>query len=230
MSFLKKLKSKIIALLPASLYWDLAGIFNPFSAAIEGLNDKEKFYRSGKHELGLFKKLKIIKKGYKTLEIGCGPGRIQKALVQSRLNLKIYGTDFAPSMIEKAKKNVPKAEFILCSGHDLRQFQNSFFDLVYSFVVFQHVDEKIFNVYLQESNRILKKARFLVFQIQSAGGISNYTRPKKHPWQLRKYTKKEVKDKLEKYGFKDFKIFDMNASPNPKKVDASGFLFLAKKG
>lgn len=225
----KSLKEKITEKLSPKLYWFLAGLIQPLSAAIEGVSSSKVFYKSGNYELGLFKKLKSIKKGDVTLEIGCGPGRIQKALVLSKLNLGVYGTDFSASMIGKAIENVPGANFTLGNGKNLKQYEDCFFDLVYSFVVFQHTNEKNFNSYLKEAKRVLKNTGYLVFQIPSSEGMKSYTRPETHPWKLRRYTRDEVILKLKKAGFTGIKIYDMEGKPNPKQVGESGFLFLARK-
>lgn len=224
----KSIKEKITEKLSPKLYWFLAGLVQPLSAAIEGVKNPKIFYKSGEYELGLFRKLKAIKRNVITLEIGCGPGRIQKALMTSKMNLKVYGTDFSASMIGKAIENVPGANFTLGNGKNLKQYENNFFDLVYSFVVFQHTNEKNFNSYLKEAKRVLKNNGYLVFQIPSSEGMKGYSRPETHPWKLRRYTREEVILKLKKAGFQRLKIYDMEGKPNPKAVGESGFLFLAR--
>lgn len=229
MSILDKIKSQITNLLSPRTYWYLAGKINPYSSAIEGEKDKNKFYKLGDYELNLFKKLKVIKPGMNVLEVGCGPGRIQKALVKSRKHLNVYGTDISSSMVKIARQNVPQAKFSVNNGSDLRHFPNDYFDMVFSFVVFQHIDESVFDLYLRESHRLLKNNGFLVFQIQSSEGLTNYIRAQKHPWRLRRYSRVEILNKLKKNQFKNPKIFDMSASINPQEVDDSGFLFLCQK-
>lgn len=225
----RKLKSKFTNYLPPKSYWFIAGKLDPYSAAIEGEKNKENFYKLGDYELKLFKKIGAIQDGYATLEIGCGPGRIQKTLADSNMKLKVFGTDISASMISLAKKNVKNAQFTANNGKDLKQYKNNQFDLVYSFVVFQHIDESIFNAYLKEIYRVLKKDGHLVFQIQSSEGLTNYIRPNKHPWHLRRYSREEIFNKLKTNRFINIKIFDMLGRINPVKVDDSGFLFYATK-
>ena len=45
------------------------------------------------------------------LEIGCGPGNITRYFLHKRPDFEILGIDVAPEMIERAKKNNPKAQF-----------------------------------------------------------------------------------------------------------------------
>lgn len=224
--FIKKIIAKIF---PPRIYWTLAGFVNPYSAAISGQKVGDTFYPLGNYELELFKKLNVINKNFRTLEVGCGPGRIQWALKQNDLELEVHGTDFALSMVRLARKNVPGASFSLGNGKNLNQYENDFFDLVYSFVVFQHIDEEIFREYLRETYRILKPNGFLVFQIQSSEQMTDYERPRGHPWLLRHYMRDEVYDMLKECGFVQIQIFDMQGRPDPKAVDESGFLFLAQK-
>ena len=158
-----KFKEKIVSKMSPKLYQFFAGIISPFSAAIEGETRTKGFYKLGNYELDLLLRLKVIQKEYKTLEIGCGPDRIQKSLVDSDKRLGVYGTDFSNSMIKKAKRMVPGAVFSVGSGMDLKQYKSRFLNLVYSFVVFQHMNEEIFDNYLKESYRALKSGGSIVF-------------------------------------------------------------------
>lgn len=223
------IKRCIAKILPPRMYWTFAGLTNPYSAAISGQKDRSTFYPLGNYELELFKKLGVIDKNFRTLEIGCGPGRIQWALSRSNLNLDVQGTDFSKSMIRLARKNVPSAHFSPGDGKNLNQYQNNFFDLVYSFVVFQHVDEDIFHGYIREAKRVLKPNGWLVFQIQSSEGMDGYERPRGHPWLLRHYTREEINDILKRAGFSSIRIFNMKGEANPTTVDESGFLFVCSQ-
>ena len=55
----------------------------------------------------------IKKQDADLLEIACGQGNITKYLLNKRPDLKIFGIDLAPAMIELAKINNPTAEFHL---------------------------------------------------------------------------------------------------------------------
>lgn len=227
--FLSTIKRLIVTFIPPRIYWTLAGFVHPLSAAIEGQRKDAEFYKLGNDELNIFKKLNVLKKGMRTLEIGCGPGRIQHALSQSGLNLEVHGTDFSSSMVHYAKKRVPQAHFTVGSGRDLKQYTDAAFDFIYSFVVFQHVNEEIFNAYLCEIHRILKNGGMFIFQIQSSEGMANYERPRHHPWLLRHYRREEIVAKLQNASFRNIELYDMRGNKNPLTVDASGFLFTARK-
>jgi SAM-dependent methyltransferase len=95
---------------------------------------------------------------WRALEIGCGPGRLMLPL--SRQFAEIHGVDVSAEMVRLARQNlagVPHAHLHAASGTDLAQFDEEFFDFVYSYAVFQHIPsrEVVLN-YLEESRRVLK--------------------------------------------------------------------------
>lgn len=53
----------------------------------------------------------IKKQNAEVLELACGPGNITKYLLNKHPDLKVFGTDLAPNMIELAKQNNPSAVF-----------------------------------------------------------------------------------------------------------------------
>ncbi|MBP7479332.1 MAG: class I SAM-dependent methyltransferase [Spirochaetaceae bacterium] len=66
---------------------------------------------------------KYIKSEEKILDLGCGPGNVSNFLLHSNPSLKITGIDLSEKMIELAKQNVHKADFII---DDIRNIQNRF--------------------------------------------------------------------------------------------------------
>jgi SAM-dependent methyltransferase len=94
----------------------------------------------------------------RSLEIGCGPGRLMKPL--SRKFGEVHGVDVSDEMIAIARerlREIPHAHPHVGSGADLRQFASESFDFVYSYAVFQHIPsrEVVFS-YLFEAARVLK--------------------------------------------------------------------------
>jgi SAM-dependent methyltransferase len=91
------------------------------------------------------------------VEIGCGIGRLAKAL-SSRVR-KIYACDLSGEMLARAGEYCAGAdniEFIRVDG-DLAPLPSGVADLVYSHLVFQHVPSARFiRRYLRESFRVLK--------------------------------------------------------------------------
>ncbi len=95
---------------------------------------------------------------WRALEIGCGPGRLMLPL--SRRFGEIHGVDVSAEMVRLARANlasVPHAYVHAADGTNLAQFNDEFFDFVYSYAVFQHIPRReVVLSYLQESRRVLK--------------------------------------------------------------------------
>jgi SAM-dependent methyltransferase len=94
----------------------------------------------------------------RALEIGCGPGRLMRAL--ARHFDEIHGVDVSDRMVALAQQNledVPNARVTRTNGTDLDVFPDDSFDFVYSFAVFQHIpsSDVVFR-YLEEACRVLK--------------------------------------------------------------------------
>lgn len=68
----------------------------------------------------------ITKENAEVLELACGPGNITKYLLGKRPDLKIFGTDLAPNMIELAKQNNPQAEFQLLDCRAILSLNKNF--------------------------------------------------------------------------------------------------------
>ncbi|HEY1757604.1 MAG TPA: class I SAM-dependent methyltransferase [Bryobacteraceae bacterium] len=95
---------------------------------------------------------------WRALEIGCGPGRLMLPL--SRHFGEIHGVDVSDEMVRLARVNlasVPHAHVHAADGTRLPQFNDEFFDFVYSYAVFQHIPSRdvVLN-YLEETRRVLK--------------------------------------------------------------------------
>jgi ubiquinone/menaquinone biosynthesis C-methylase UbiE len=91
------------------------------------------------------------------LEIGCGIGRVGKCLA-SRCQRWI-GADVSPHMLAFAAErlgNFPNVEFIELSGNDLRPIADKSIDVVYSTVVFMHLEGWDRYSYVEEAFRVLR--------------------------------------------------------------------------
>lgn len=104
----------------------------------------------------------------RALEIGCGPGRLMCAMLPYFDEL--YGVDISDEMVKLATDNLREysnATVALTETSDLVMFNNSFFDFVYSYVVFQHIPQKEIVIgYVQESYRSLKPGGVLRCQFR----------------------------------------------------------------
>ena len=95
---------------------------------------------------------------WRALEIGCGPGRLMRPL--ARHFVEIHGVDVSDEMIALAKeklRDTPNAFPHVGDGSTLPQFEDNFFDFIYSYAVFQHIPSReVVNQYLKEIARVLK--------------------------------------------------------------------------
>ncbi len=127
----------------------------------------DQFWASGRRDLeAIVLRSLVLGARARVLEIGCGMGRLLRPLAE-RVE-SAWGVDISPEMIAKAKEalsGVRNAEVALTNG-DLRQFRDATFDLVYSFIVFQHIPAKRSVLrYIREAARILKAGGILRFQV-----------------------------------------------------------------
>lgn len=110
----------------------------------------------------------------RALDIGCGPGRLMLPLADHFG--EIHGIDVSDEMIELARarlNSVPHAHLHVGSGSDLQPLESNYFDLVYSYVVFQHIPTRdIVLNYLREAERVLKPGGVLCCQIRGRASRS----------------------------------------------------------
>ena len=80
---------------------------------------------------------KTIRAGDHVLDVGCGEGSKAAEILQKIPKTKVTGVDISTIGIRRAKRNVPKAEFLV---HDIERlpFKDSSFDVTYSTYVFEH--------------------------------------------------------------------------------------------
>jgi SAM-dependent methyltransferase len=124
-----------------------------FATATEVINGLE-------WELG---RVPIEKRGdWRALEIGCGPGRLMRPM--SRHFVEIHGVDVSDEMVALAKAKlagIPNAHPHTTDGASLRQFEDEYFNFVYSYAVFQHIPSRdVVFEYLRETHRVLKNGGF----------------------------------------------------------------------
>jgi ubiquinone/menaquinone biosynthesis C-methylase UbiE len=102
----------------------------------------------------------------KALDFGCGPGRITQALAEHFR--EVHGVDIAASIIAKARelnKHGERCAYHLNDRPDLRLFEANTYDLVYSWLVLQHMPKQLSLGYLAEFARVTKPGGVMVFQI-----------------------------------------------------------------
>jgi len=101
--------------------------------------------------------------GPKLLDIGCGAGTLLVCF--ERFGYKCYGVDFDQTQIETAKKLAKKVKADIVFEKAMMEdipFSNGFFDITTSKDVVEHLPNSILEIYLEQSNRLLKEEGLLI--------------------------------------------------------------------
>jgi glycosyltransferase involved in cell wall biosynthesis/ubiquinone/menaquinone biosynthesis C-methylase UbiE len=156
--------------------WDRFGSEDPFWAALT-VPDKKgggwseaDFLETGRQDiraaLDRIAKCGIPLTYEKALDFGCGAGRLAQALAE--YFQEVHGVDIAPSMIARAQrlnKHGDRCTYHLNEAPDLRLFNANTFDMVYSWLVLQHMPTQLAVRYIAEFARVTKPGGVIVFQI-----------------------------------------------------------------
>ena len=107
-------------------------------------------------------------KQMKVLEIGCGAGRVTRAL--SGLFGEVHAVDVSGEMVtlaQAALKDRPHAHVYQNNGMDLAIVPTADFDFAFSTIVFQHIPSReVIENYVREVSRLLRPGALFKFQVQ----------------------------------------------------------------
>jgi SAM-dependent methyltransferase len=103
----------------------------------------------------------------RALDVGCGIGRVTQAL--AALYDEVEGVDIAPSMIQRAEAEngvgSSRVRYRVVEGTDLSHIPDDTIDLVWSFIVLQHMPRAFAFSYVREFVRVLSPEGVAVFQL-----------------------------------------------------------------
>jgi ubiquinone/menaquinone biosynthesis C-methylase UbiE len=112
-------------------------------------------------------------KQMKVLEIGCGAGRVTRAL--STLFGEVHAVDISPEMIASARTALagrPNVHLYANNGKDLSVLGDLQVDFAFSTIVFQHVPSReIIESYVREVHRLLRPGGLFKFQVQGDASL-----------------------------------------------------------
>ena len=108
----------------------------------------------------------------RVVEIGCGVGRMTRPFAEHFQH--VYAFDISETMVEGARKRLrdcPNVTLHVGSGCDLDPMADVSVDLVFSYIVFQHIpSHAVIENYVREAARVLRPGGAFKFQVNGAGG------------------------------------------------------------
>jgi SAM-dependent methyltransferase len=182
-----------------------------YVATGQGAWTDEEFFQSGEQNLReqILTDLQNICQGkdprdMKVLEIGCGAGRITRAL--ARFFGEVYAVDISGEMVERARlalANQPNAHVFQNNGRDLEILREAGLgegkaDFAFTYIVFQHIPSaEIIETYVREVHRLLRPGALFKFQVQ--GAIADGTPD--DTWLGASFTEEEAAAMADRCGF-----------------------------
>jgi SAM-dependent methyltransferase len=149
-------------------------------------------------------------KEMRVLEIGCGAGRVTRAL--AGFFGEVWAVDISSEMVRQARQAVagfPNAHVVRNNGKDLRAVARNWrerlgfgnpmqFDFAFSVIVFQHIPSRaIIENYVREVHRVLRPGALFKFQVQGAPVEAD----QEHSWVGEWFTHQQAQEMADRHGF-----------------------------
>jgi ubiquinone/menaquinone biosynthesis C-methylase UbiE len=136
----------------------------------------------------------------RVLEIGCGAGRLSRAL--SNIFGELHAVDVSGEMVARARaalRDRPHVTFYQNNGCDLAVVPNLVFDFAYTSHVFQHIPSReVIETYVREVFRLLRPGALFKFQVQ--GHPSDDSEPD-DTWHGVSFTPEQATEMAQRCGF-----------------------------
>ncbi len=160
--------------------WDARAKENPLYYIASGTSsDIATFLESGERDLREQVLPDInIDNGACALEIGCGIGRL--CLPLAKRAAKVTGVDISEVMVRQGRKLCKPHSNIRLAQTDgtLSMIPNESQDLVFSYVVFQHIPSITpIATYVREAERVLRPGGIFTFQVDGRAGLARKRPP-----------------------------------------------------
>ena len=138
-------------------------------------------------------------KQMRVLEIGCGAGRLTRALAE--VFGEVHGVDISSEMVKLAREMLqdqPNAFVYQNNGMDLSVVGHLTFDFAFSFIVFQHIPSKlVIENYVREAHRVLRPGALFKFQVTGCPGKP----PPQQTWFGAPFSEREADEMAARCGF-----------------------------
>jgi SAM-dependent methyltransferase len=112
-------------------------------------------------------------KKMRVLEIGCGAGRVTRAL--SDIFGEVHAVDVSGEMVKLCRKALSgrrHAKVYQNNGKDLAVVPDLQFDFAFSTIVFQHIPSRdVIENYVRETGRLLRPGALFKFQVQGDNAV-----------------------------------------------------------
>jgi SAM-dependent methyltransferase len=139
-------------------------------------------------------------KQIKVIEIGCGAGRVTRALAE--IFGEVHAVDVSGEMVELARqalRGMPNAHVYQNNGMDLGVIPPGEYDFAFSSIVFQHIPSReIIENYVREVHRLLRPGALFKFQVQ---GDPNVETDPDDTWLGVPFTDAQAVEMAERCGF-----------------------------
>jgi SAM-dependent methyltransferase len=229
---LRKLKYYIMGRMSPAAYWNMAARISAKAAICNDCVDEEEFFASGQREASLLRRKQVLGPGVHVVNIGCGIGRIENAICSEVAS--VLGVDVSSQMVELARRKVPapNVRFLTVDGKSLKGVESRGYDLVISFMVFQHLPRPFTASYMSEVARVLKPGGRFLFQLSLRTPGRGSEPPADHPFGCRFYSPEEVSELLRGAGLQWLEHFDGQGNPAPARSvleDTKFDVYLARR-
>jgi len=107
------------------------------------------------------------KAGGRILDAGCGEGSVTRFLANRYPAVNFYGVDVSPIGVSMASGGAPKNAQFSVAVLTNTEFENDYFDLIFSQSVIEHVED--WKGMLREMSRILKPGGTLMIRVENGG-------------------------------------------------------------
>ncbi len=200
-----------------SVWNSLSGSKEAAYLVVSGYTDEDKFHADAEDTADILRETVGVRPDDIILEIGCGVGRVGRVL--SPFVKQWIGCDVSTNMLRLAGRRLLGLDNIRLqevSGYDLQPIADASVDVVYTTVVFMHLEEWDRYNYVLEAMRVLKPGgRFYCdnVDIASPAGWAVFEesrktfKPKERPAQISKCSSQpELEAFLKHAGFADVKV------------------------
>lgn len=200
-----------------SVWNSLSGSKEAAYRVVSGYTDEDRFHEDAEDTLDILRETVGIRLEDTVLEIGCGVGRVGRVL--SPFVREWIGCDVSANMLHLAGRRLlglTNTKLIEISGYDLHPVADASVDVVYTTVVFMHLEEWDRYNYVLEAMRVLKPGgRFYCDNVDLASErgwqVFEESRrefpPDARPSQISKCsTKPEIETFLKRAGFADVHV------------------------